>query len=137
MTAASKPAVFSRAVHQFDLLRDTGALARDPAKNEARWKIGAAIRRTHALAWFDPFELEPNPIDGPNATVAQRRLEQLEQVAGQNWPVVARIVIAGATASECGDLVCETPAAHVPAVVLDRLRTTLDRLWRQFPELAE
>lgn len=99
------------AVHHFDMLRSLGVLAHDPKLNEGRWRVGVWVRTSHR--WID-----------------------LETTSGPEcWPIIKRIVIDGATAAECADLVPETQPHHVCAVVLDRLRVTLDRLAREFPEL--
>jgi hypothetical protein len=117
---ADMPAI-PPAVHHFDMLRSLGVLAHDPARNDSRWRFGNAIRDLYR---------------GASRSTKANFLSYLQVRAGPDyWPIIQRIVIDGATAAECADLVPETPAHHTSAIILDRLRVTLDRLAREFPEL--
>lgn len=122
-------------VHHFDMLRSLGVLAHDPKLNEARWRTGMNIRRIYNLALGDRVECKLNPFVSATPLTARDILYALQDKSDPSWPIIQRIVIDGATAAECADLVPETPAHHTSAIILDRLRVTLDRLAREFPEL--
>ena len=133
-----------RLVDPFDVMRSTRALApHDPRLNDLRWLIGEALRRVHRRAELDA--LRAVPLDrvgagahgprsglpaGEAALHARDKLRAAEERAGPAaWPVLARVVIEGASLRDCRRLVPEivTPW-RADAILADRLRVALDRL---------
>jgi hypothetical protein len=133
-----------RLVDPFDVMRSTRALApHDPRLNDLRWLVGEALRRLHRRADLDALRAVPldrigagahGPRSGLPASEAalhaRDKLRAAEERAGPAaWPVLARVVIEGASLRDCRRLVPEivTPW-RADAILVDRLRVALDRL---------
>jgi hypothetical protein len=118
-----------RLLDPFDTMRANRVLApHDPRLNDIRWLTGEALRRCHHRARLD--ELRATPPDrvggagfGPRAGLphseaalqARDKLRRVEEKVGPRaWPILSRIVIAGAGVRECRSFVPElnTPWRH-------------------------
>ena len=127
----------------FDLMRANRALApHDPRLNDLRWLIGESLRRVHQRARLDMLRAVPTerigegfgPRSGlPSSEAALHARDKLrraeEKVGPAAWPVVARIVIEGASVRDCRGYVPELATPwRADAVIADRLRVALDAL---------
>ena len=134
-----------RLVDPFDVMRSTRALApHDPRLNDLRWLIGEALRRLHRRADLDALRAAPldrvggagahGPRSGlPTSEIALNARDKLRAAAAlagpAAWPILARVVIEGASLRDCRRLVPEIATPwRADAVLADRLRVALDRL---------
>jgi hypothetical protein len=139
------PDKLSRLVDPFDVMRSTRALApHDPRLNDLRWLIGEALRRLHRRADLDALRAAPldrvggagahGPRSGlPTSEIALNARDKLRAAAAlagpAAWPILARVVIEGASLRDCRRLVPEIATPwRADAVLADRLRVALDRL---------
>lgn len=139
MTAAAER---GRALAPFDVLRATRSLApADVRLNDLRWLTGQGLRRLSDIAAAEPMRSpsmdrvrggagsEANLAQAAIAARARLRLCECE-VGAASWPIVRRVVLEDGSVRDCRPLVPDiiTPW-RVDAVITDRLRVALDRLY--------
>jgi len=114
----------------------------DSRLNDLRWLIGESLRRVHQRARLDMLRAVPTqrigegvgPRSGlPSSEAALHARDKLrrveEKVGPAAWPVLARIVIEGASVPDCRRYVPELATPwRADAVIADRLPVGLDAL---------
>jgi hypothetical protein len=125
-------------LHPVDVLRTTRSLApHDSSLNDQRWLVSQSLIRLYDRGQFGLRALDYESIRnhassvGSDLTVSvidarKKMVRIIDHVGPSLWPILFSIVLSGRSARECRHLVPEVVWALSDAVVIDRLRISLD-----------